>query len=108
MANCGRSSTQIEQLGTVSKSFVMDNYSTHKTQSAEELLNASKVQITNTSPFSCKLNPIEFVFCDMHQTITQQEVASSISCAEEIIFPHVSNKRDLSKKLAINYVKRLI
>ncbi|KAA6365453.1 MAG: hypothetical protein EZS28_039020 [Streblomastix strix] len=53
---------KIEQLGIISKSFVMDNCSIHKIQSVQELLNASKVQIIYTPPFSCELNPIELIF----------------------------------------------
>jgi transposase/transposase-like protein len=103
---------------------VMDNVKFHKTAGVREMIEASGHRVLYTAPWSCELNPIEYVFgfvksrvrvppevttsqgalpfiVEGFRSATLQEVASTVRFVTETMFPRACARMDLQLKDAL-------
>ena len=105
--------------------YVMDNVRFHKTKLIQELFNKTNNNCLLTAPWSCELNPIEYIFgiwknriiiprnvqlSDIRQliidgllTITKEEVSKSIYFVETIIFQLALQRKNLVLETSKHY-----
>jgi transposase len=103
---------------------VMDNAPIHKTSDVIDMIHASGHRVLHAAPWSCELNPIEYVFgfvksrlcVPLHVTTQQEalphlveafrsatrgEISRSVNFVKEVLFPRAWNREDLQLRTSV-------